>query len=476
MRLEDEIKNGENKKVEFKEILPNSKNIVKTAIAFSNTAGGKLIIGIKDNREIIGVSDDDIFDLPDRISNIIYDSCYPTIIPEIYVENICGKNVIVIEFYPGNLRPYYEKAKGKKDGTFVRIGATNKRADENMIFELERQRRNISFDEEICYEDSINEEMLQKLLKDFSNLTGKNIERKDLFNIKILKVQNGKEYYTNAGKLLIEERDENSNLIVRAARFKGNSDIEFIDSKNFSGVLYKQIEETINFIKVYIEKYSKIEGIQRQDEYRIPIVAIREALVNAVVHRDYTIEGASVNVKIFDDRIEILSPGGLPRSLDVRDIMLGRSEVRNKIIARFFKEIRYIEQWGTGIRRIIELCREKEIKEPIFAEIGDGFKVTIFKRESDGKKETDGKSDGKKKTDGKTDGKKKTDGKTDVKKDRERVVTEYIKENEYITTKKAMELFGIKESATKSCIKKMIEKGILKVEGRGKATKYKLVD
>jgi len=108
----EEIRNGENRKLEFKESMPESSKITKTAIAFSNGAGGKLIIGIKDKtNEIIGILEEDVFELPDKIANIIYDNCYPTILPEIYVENIENKNVLIVEIYPGNHKPYYIKSR-----------------------------------------------------------------------------------------------------------------------------------------------------------------------------------------------------------------------------------------------------------------------------------------------------------------------------------------------------------------------------
>ena len=167
MSVQYEISGGENRRLEFKQQLPGSGNVAKTIVAFSNGAGGKLIIGVNDNRDIIGISDDDIIELPDKISNIIYDSCYPAIIPEIYTENIDGKNVLVVEIYPGNLKPYYIKADGKTNGTYIRVGATNKLADLEMIIELERQRRNVSFDEECLYDLELNQLNFEKLKNDF---------------------------------------------------------------------------------------------------------------------------------------------------------------------------------------------------------------------------------------------------------------------------------------------------------------------
>ncbi|MEL7597632.1 MAG: ATP-binding protein, partial [Clostridiaceae bacterium] len=186
-----EIEKGESRKLEFKEHLPESMKISKTVVAFSNGAGGKLIIGINDEGQVTGVSDEEVLEIPDKISNIIYDSCYPAIIPEIYIENINGKKVIIVEVFPGNLKPYYIKSKGKLKGTYIRVGATNKLSDEEMIMELERQKRNISFDEECVYDYDLLNIDLSKLKNDFYRYTEKELNEENLVNLKLIKEENG---------------------------------------------------------------------------------------------------------------------------------------------------------------------------------------------------------------------------------------------------------------------------------------------
>ena len=167
MNIAELIKKGESKTVEFKEKLPSAINLAQTVIAFSNTAGGKIIIGVKNNGEIIGVPENKIFDTQDKISSIIYDLCYPNILPEIYFVNHSGKILLVVEVYRGSLLPYYLKSKGKLKGTYIRIGATNRLADEKIIQELERQRMGKTFDEEENLTLSLNEIDLQPLFDEF---------------------------------------------------------------------------------------------------------------------------------------------------------------------------------------------------------------------------------------------------------------------------------------------------------------------
>ncbi|MEN8905074.1 MAG: ATP-binding protein [Clostridiales bacterium] len=192
MSLLKEILNGESKTMEFKEILPKSEMIAKTIVAFSNTSGGKLIIGVNDQREVIGISEkEDVFELQDSVSSMIYDSCYPNIIPEIYTQNIEGKVLLMIEIFRGNLLPYYIKKEGKNNGVYIRIGATNRKASYENIVDLERQKRNISFDEEINREIEFESLNLKPIKKKFEEI-GKKIDLEKLLNLKLVKEENKK--------------------------------------------------------------------------------------------------------------------------------------------------------------------------------------------------------------------------------------------------------------------------------------------
>ncbi|MEA1968667.1 MAG: ATP-binding protein [Thermodesulfobacteriota bacterium] len=261
----------------------------------------------------------------------------------------------------------------------INIGATNKPADIEMLMELERQRLNISIDEESVHGKNESDINYKRLKTDFLNYTGRELDREGLFTLKLLSMEHDQILPTMGGLLLAgTDADLFEFAKIKCARFKGNDMVEFIDQKEFTGPLYSQIENVINFAKIYIPKAGKIVGIQRVDRFAIPLEAVREAIVNAVVHRDYSISGSDIKFAVFDNRIEITSPGTLPRSLEIDDIIAGRSEIRNRVIARFFREINFIEQWGTGIQKILSLCRENGQKKPEFKESGLFFKVVLF--------------------------------------------------------------------------------------------------
>jgi ATP-dependent DNA helicase RecG len=240
----------------------------------------------------------------------------------------------------------------------------------------------VSFDEEIDYEKNEAIIDIQRLYDDFQKYTGRKLEFNNLLTLRILKEENRKYYPTIGGLLLAGKEDYFEYARIKCARFKGNDVGEFIDQKEFAGPLYEQVENSMKFANVYIARAGKVEFLQRIDTYEVPLGAVREALVNAVVHRDYSISGSDIKFAIFDDRIEITSPGNLTKTLTIEDILTGRSEIRNKIIARFFKELNLVEQWGTGIRKILHFCKTAGLKQPEFMERGLSFKVVFYKAKS----------------------------------------------------------------------------------------------
>lgn len=376
MDTEGILRNGESKTVEFKEIIPNGRQISQTAIAFSNGAGGKIFIGIDDNRNVVGIDDKiDIFKMIDSLNSMIYDNCYPNINSNIYTENIEDKIVIVVEIFPGNLKPYYFKNLGKENGTYIRIGASNRKASFENILELERQRKNITFDEEIDRDIEVKKLDIISLEEMFRK-NGKKLSQEKLFNLGLLKKE-GDKVYISKGLGVILGLYENTN--INCARFKGKNMDIFLDKKEFTGDIFSKIENIQMFLQNHLRVKSKFEGFQRKDFLEIPMLALREGIINALVHRDYSNQGRDIKIGIYDDIVEIISPGALPSTLTLEQIYSGRSEIRNRVIARVFKELNFIERWGSGINRMINLCRNAGMKEPQIREVGDSISLVFFR-------------------------------------------------------------------------------------------------
>ena len=375
MKILDEIKNGESKTLELKERLPDNKSIAKTVIAFANTSGGKIIVGINDKLNITGVDANSVYALKDKIASVIFDSCSPDILPEIYTININGKLLLVIEIFRGNLIPYFLKSEGVADGVYIRVGATNRKASPQIIEELQRHKRYVSFDEEINYDITVSESDMIPLKARFAK-AGKTLNDEKLKNLNLIKTNRGITYPTNALLILLGKFPHCS---VKCARFKGVTMETFIDKKEYRGNIFSVLENTQNFILNHINLSAKIEGLYRTDSYEIPLIALREALINALVHRDYANFGRDTKVSVYDDIVNIISPGALPNIVTIEDILRGRSEIRNKVIANVFKELGLIEQWGSGISRIMIACKKAGLDQPRIREQGDFVDVEFYR-------------------------------------------------------------------------------------------------
>jgi ATP-dependent DNA helicase len=375
MKILDEIKNGESKTLELKERLPDNKSIAKTVIAFANTSGGKIIVGINDKLNITGVDANSVYALKDKIASVIFDSCSPDILPEIYTININGKLLLVIEIFRGNLIPYFLKSEGVADGVYIRVGATNRKASPQIIEELQRHKRYVSFDEEINYDITVSESDMIPLKARFAK-AGKTLNDEKLKNLNLIKTNRGITYPTNALLILLGKFPHCS---VKCARFKGVTMETFIDKKEYRGNIFSVLENTQNFILNHINLSAKIEGLYRTDSYEIPLIALREALINALIHRDYANFGRDIKVGVYDDIVNIVSPGALPNIVTIEDILRGRSEIRNKVIANVFKELGLIEQWGSGISRIMIACKKAGLDQPRIREQGDFVDVEFYR-------------------------------------------------------------------------------------------------
>lgn len=195
-------------------------------------------------------------------------------------------------------------------------------------------------------------------------------------NLRLIRTLQGKDYPTYGLLILLGYFEHVS---TQCARFKGVDMQVFLDRKAYSGDLFTQLEQAELFIHNHLSLRTEIHGLQRTDTLEIPLVAIREALINAYVHRDYSNFGRNIKIGIYDDVLNIVSAGGFPNTLMAQDLAEGRSEIRNRVLARVFKALGYIEQWGSGIQRIRQLCLAVGLAEPTIVETGDFVDVTLFR-------------------------------------------------------------------------------------------------
>lgn len=379
--------NGESKNVEYK-LLPPSRSInyTKTAVAFANGQGGCLVFGVEDQTlRVVGIAEDKVFTVMDAISDAIVNSCEPLIIPDITMHDVNGKTVIVAEIASGLQRPYHIKSLGQEQGTFVRVAGTTRQADQPTIRELTIEGSNRSFDQVQCLGLSVTDEDIAALCASLTKTAKDNAEdptkiktvtEKQLLQWGVLCEQDGTLAPTNAYAILTGNEAVRS--VVQCGVFKGTTKAVFVDRREFTGTPQELIEESYQYVLRNIHMGARFKGVYRQDVYEIPPDAIRELIVNAIVHRSY-IDHSSIQIAIYDDRLEITSPGRLPMGQTIERMKQGYSKIRNEALASAFEYMGYIEHWGSGILRVIQQVCDAGLPEPEFLGGDTDLHINIYR-------------------------------------------------------------------------------------------------
>ena len=368
---------------------------MKTVVAFANGRGGRIVFGVDDKTlNIVGMNPDTIFQTMDSITNAISDSCEPKIYPDVTLQSIDDKTIIVVEIHPGPMRPYYIKNKGLVDGTYVRVAGTSRHAEGYMLKELILEGQNRYFDNEPCEYLEINEDDIKDLCDKMKKIAIENIWNDEekaairdvtkniLITWGILKEDNGKIIPTNAYALLTGKMQIQPT--IQCAVFKGKTRAYFVDRREFSGPIQDQVQLAFQYVLEKINMGMQIKGIYRQDVYELPINSVRELIANAVAHRNY-LEPGNIQVAIFDDRLEVTSPGMLLNTVSIKKMIEGYSRLRNPAIANAFAYMKIIEKWGTGIPRILRECKEYGLKKPELIDFDGDFRVNMYRREEKSK-------------------------------------------------------------------------------------------
>ena len=372
------MRQNEGRRLEFKKQLPAGNELAKTIVAFANDAGGDILIGVNDDKSLVGLAEDELPRIEEQLCSMIYDNCYPAILPEITFVTHEGVHMLRVHIYRGSMPPYYLRKLGRSEGTYVRVGSTNRRADVELIAELERSRRRVAYDSEILPDKPANELSLQSFSRIFKEKTGEELTAQTLRKMELVREEQGVEYPTRALVLLSDDEMRTqyfSNARIECARFKGTSAEVFIDRKTIDSPLAQQAEEAYEFVLRHINESAEVQGVYTVTRWQYPIKAIREVIRNAVVHRQYSREGMNVKVAIYDDMVEITSPGLLPPSIDYSAMTSRQSDARNKTLAGVFKKLGIIDQWGNGLTLIAEELKQYPNVRLVWQEVGMFFQV-----------------------------------------------------------------------------------------------------
>ncbi len=375
--LDELLAQNEGKTLEFKETANALNRILQTIVAFANTAGGTLIIGVRDKtKEVVGV--EHILKQEERISSALADSVTPLLTPNFQFFTWRKRDILIISV-AHQPAPYFMKSQGMTKSTYVRLGSTNRVADKTTIAEIKRLSQHESFDELANIKTTIEDidfEFAQSLFASVS----KDFNQQKAKTFGILVQYQSKYYPSNAGILLFCKYPQRffPNATIRCGRFAGTTKTKIMDQVDINEPLPIVIDEILNFIEKHTFTRSEIGRKQRVDIPQYPPEVVREAVINALVHADYSVKGANIQIAIFDDRIEITNPGALPFGLSLEKALSGISQLRNRVIGQTFRELGLIERWGSGLTRMIDICQEIGIKKPTFEEEDHFFRATLY--------------------------------------------------------------------------------------------------
>lgn len=440
----DLIVNGENKYIEFKRIY--SKTMLKSVSAYANYHDGKILIGIDDDGTVVGVENP--IEIRMAIENSIRDNLSPVPYYEIDTASLDDKVIIVITVYKGENTPYFSDGK-----TYKRMDSSSAQVGRYDLNELILSGKNLSFETLPCANMDLEFTYFEKRIRES---IGIGILTKD--TMRTLELMTN-EKFNNAAALLSDENPiENSRMIL--LKYEPESMMDIRDRNIIVNTsLVKQFDEALDFYKKHINVSEIIDGAIRKTVEEVPLVAYREAVANAIVHRDYSKPG-DIKIEFFSDRVEVISPGSLPLGISESEFYEGRISVpRNRIISDIFLRLKIIERLATGIRRIKAYYKDYQIK-PVFDVSENTIKIVLphvsyIKKEDKGiyqkrRYETLGKG--------------------------EAQIVNFINQKGSITRKEAQSILGLKKTQTYQVIKNMqINKILIKI-GSGRTIEYVLAN
>lgn len=429
----------ESETVELKSMVV--EDIKKEIIAFANGKGGKLYIGVRDDGTVVGVDNPDGAAL--QVSNMVRDAIKPdlTMFLHYTTMHVDGKQIVAIDIQQGTERPYYIAKKGlRPEGVFVRQGYSAVPVTNTAIRRMIKETDGDHFEEMRSLEQNLTFEAAQREFSRRNVLFGET-------QMKTLGIMTHDGVYTNLGLLLSDQCVHT----IKVAAFEGTTQNQFKDRQEFSGSLFRQMEEVYNYIDFRNQTHSTFQKLYRIDQRDYPEVAVRETLLNLLVHREYSFR-ASTFISFYEDRLEFTSIGGLVSGVTLNDVMLGISVCRNARLANVFYRLELIEAYGTGIQKIMAAYAGTGKKPEI--EISDNaFKIILPNLNAHQGQEQQT-----------------ADKEADVA--QEDVIIRLAKEKGSFTRKDMEKELGISQTACGRLLRKMIENRQIVQKGKGRSTYY----
>lgn len=436
----------ETETVELKSIVMD--DIKKEIIAFANCDGGTVYVGVADDGKVLGVENADECAL--QISNMVRDAVKPDVTMFIHYETLeCdGKAVVAVNIQRGTNRPYYLAKKGlRPEGVYVRQGYSSVPATDTAIRQMIKETDGDSFENMRSINQALTFEATKKEFEKRNVVFGQP-------QMQTLKIVSADGIYTNLGLLLSEQCLHT----IKAAVFEGINQNVFKDRREFSGSLMQQLNDVYDYIDFHNQTHATFRKLLRIDTRDYPEVAVREALLNTLVHRDYSFR-ASTLISIYDDRIEFVSIGGLLPGLELDDLMMGVSVCRNPHLANVFYRLQLIEAYGTGMKKIMG-AYANALVQPKIKTTNNAFKI-ILPNVNFTPKAAEVHKNFEKAADLALDS-------------NEEKVLQFLREHLMITRKETQTLLEVSQSTAGRILKAMVDSGRIKQIGGSRTTRYEL--
>ncbi len=415
-------------------------DICKEVIAFANTKGGTLYIGVSNDGNVVGVQNADQVIL--QLNNMIRDSIKPdvTMFVGYETQHVSDKDIIAVTIQKGTDRPYYLGSKGlKPSGVYVRNGTSSDPATDTAIRRMIKETDGDSFESMRSLEQNLSFEAAEKQFEK------QNIPF-DSAKMQTLGMISADGIYSNVALLLSDQCPST----IKAATFSGEDKGRFQDRREFDGSLFQQMEELYSYLDMRNQTKATFDGLYRIDTRDYPEDALREALLNSLVHRDYSFR-ASTLVSVYVDRIEFVSVGGLPSGIELDDIMLGLSVCRNPKLAAIFYRLQLIEAYGTGMPKIMNAYADTELKPKIEVS-SNAFKITLPNRNT---------------------GANKAVTLTSTPQSNEKLILDFIDSHGHIVRSDVDRLLEVSQATANRILKRMVAEGLIYQDGNGRKTKYR---
>ena len=485
MTLIEQISQGENVALEFKEARPkDSLKFTKTVVAFANGRGGRLLFGVENGTgRIVGIPREKVAAEMDAIVDAVSNTCSPHISIDVKTAVVDGKSLIAVDVKSGEKTPYSVTALGLRKGTFMRVGATSRQVEEHTLKGLILFGDNLSFDKQEASGVAIKVADIEETCRLMTEIARRNCtmeaERREvkdmtatrLISMGLLKRKGGR-FFPTYGYCIVSGLPTEGILLpqIKCGVFRGVTKGDFIDRRTCAGGIVSQIDEAYQFVLRNIRVGTELVGTARRDVYELPIDAIREAICNAVFHRDY-LSPSCVYVAIYDDRLEVISPGGLVREMTIEDARNGFSKLRNHAVGAALEYMGEVEGWGGGVSRYFEACGKMGLPPPVISEESATVKVTFFRERRMLSSE---KADVKSKEKGKEKGKEKSKEKG-KEKSKEKILLVLERHPEWTAAELAQEI-GLSRSGIEKNLRQLKDEGRLCRSGADKGGFWQVVE